>query len=113
MINVANLAEAIISLLKDNRQLEIVPKLNQEIAARSDFKKDEDITITSSVPFSMPQTQRLQNLLQESFPGKKTKFVINSNLISGFTVRFKDQVYDFSLASKLDALRGSLLPNPL
>lgn len=99
-----------LSTLAQNRRLALLP----EIAAlyeilRAEVENVADVQITSAIPLSEAQKQRLAGALQKRFKREvRLQCDVDASLIGGAVVRSGDIVIDGSLKAGLARLAGQI-----
>lgn len=97
-------------LVNKNRE-EHIPEVVQEFMAQ--YKKMKNIMpvkITTASAISPTSMAGIQSKIAAEMPQSaavELETVVNPDLIGGFTLEFNNQIYDASVASKLEQLRKS------
>ena len=63
------------------------------------------LTIESSVPLTKSQIDQIEELINQSQPVFETEVNINPDLLGGIKIRVGDNIYDDSLADKIEQVR--------
>lgn len=99
-----------ISTLAQNRRLGVLPQIAAlyEIL-RAEVENVADVQITSAIPLSDAQKQRLGAALQKRFKREvRLQCDVDASLIGGAVVRSGDVVIDGSLKAGLERLAGQI-----
>ena len=101
-----------VKLILDNRREEFA--LQMALAYRDIYRKANRISqvrITTAVALPQAETDRLKNLVADSFKDTKLEFSeqINPDIIGGFIIDVDDSRMDASISNEIEQLRLNLL----
>jgi len=97
-------------LLLENRRIGVLPEIAEHFEVlKADIENSVDATVTSAVPLSKAQADKIASALKERL-GRDVKVTteIDENLIGGAVIRAGDVVIDGSLRARLEGLATAL-----
>jgi F-type H+-transporting ATPase subunit delta len=105
-----NIINYIKVILKNNRGYYLYSIFKETLMRFDDYLSIEQGTIYSTIPLSQKDILRVTEAIERN-TGKKIilKNVIDSSIIGGIKVVLKNDIYDASILSRVDALKESLL----
>jgi F-type H+-transporting ATPase subunit delta len=95
-----------VQLLADNGRLALLPAISAQYEAlRADVENTIDVTVTSAMPLTAEQAERLVAALRKRL-GRTVRLqsTVDATLVGGAVVRAGDFVFDGSLRGRLERL---------
>ena len=103
--------EPILIFLVKKRRLDLLSEILEEFRALYWAHKNIlPVQITSASPFNQDQLLKINQQLQSRFKKDiKPTLGVDSELIGGFQIKVKDQIFDFSLRSQLLKFKNQVM----
>ena len=103
-------AVVFLKILVEHGRMAVLPEIAQEFRALADERRGQvQAQVTSAVPLSGPEQERLQVALAR-LTGKRVELVsqVDTQVLAGVAVRIGDRVIDGTARRKLETLREQL-----
>ncbi len=103
-------ARNFVQLLAENRRLHLLPEIATQFdTLRADFENTLDVTVTSAMPLTPEQSEKLSASLAKRLKRSvKLHAQVDASLIGGAIVRAGDFVMDGSLRGRVERLGNAM-----
>ena len=108
--SIAPFSRRFLAFLNEQKALHLLPDICENLARLYDHMSGRvQMRVTVSEAWTTERQTALDRELTAKFgPHEKPGFDVNPDLLGGFRIQANDQVYDYSVAGRLNALRRVL-----